>query len=187
MGKKKLLLLILTLSLIIVIGGSLGIYFYLTRPNSISGWNEFKDDYYGYSVKYPKEWFIYPDEIHKPGYSTDITSFDLTQYSGQQTTGWSTIQGELSIHIAVDNFVNGSSLDEWLKDNPPPIGKIVSQKEIIIDGFEGIEQTVDELGKIVYLPKGDKLFIIHAEPLESLETKYNDTFNTILGTLKFTK
>ena len=187
MGKKKLLVLILTLGLIIVIGGSLGIYFYLTHTTSIILWNEFKDDFYNYSIKYPKKWFIYPDEIHQAGYSTDITSFDLSQYSTKQDTGWPTIQGELSIHIVVNNFENNFSLEEWLKNNNPPIGSIISQKEITVDGIEGIEQTIDELGKIVYLPKGDKLFIIQAEPLESLETRYNKTFNLILSTFKFTE
>jgi len=187
MVKKKLLIIILPLSIIIVAGGILGIYFYLLNFTTMIGWVEFKDDFYGYSVKYPKDWFVYPDEIHKPGYSTDITSFDVEQYNEEQIINSPSINGELIIHITVNDFGDSLSLDEWLKRNPPPFGEVVLQKEVTFDGIKGVEQSINELGKIVYITKGDKLFIIHAEPLESLEKEYSRTYDLVLSAFEFSK
>lgn len=190
MRKKKIITLILTLSLVIIIGSLLGTYMYL-KYVPISNLKGFKDDFYGYSIKYPKGWFIYPDEIHKFGYSTDITSFDLSLYIDKQNTGSSTWQltpnGELSIHISVDNMGDSKSLDDWIIKNPPPIGNVVSQDNRVIDGVNSIMQTTSDLGLIVYIPKNKQVFIIQAEPLESLGKMYNETFNMILSTFKFTK
>lgn len=187
MSKKKLLSIILPLGLIIVIGGVLGTYFYLKRGPDVSNWNEFKDDFYGYSIKYPKGWFIYPDEIHKPGYSSDITSFNLTQYNDQQNTGWPTTEGELSIHIAVDNMGDSKDLDGWIIKNPPPVGNVLSQNKRIVAGVSSIVQTTSELGLSVFIPKNNQVFIIQVEPLDSLQKIHGETFDTMLSTFKFTK
>ena len=187
MSKRKLLLIILPLSLIIVVGSALGTYFYLKQGPDVSNWNEFKDDFYGYSIKYPKGWFIYPDEIHKPGYSTDITSFDLTNYNDQQNTGWPTAEGELSIHIAVDNMGDSENLNDWILKNPPIVGSVVSQKDMKVAGVNSIGQITSESGFMIFIPKGNQIFIIQVEPLESLEKTYVETFNSILSSFKFTK
>jgi len=180
MSKKKLLLIILPLSLIIVVGGLLGTYLYLKRlPGGIS-WNEHKDDFYGYSIKYPKDWFVYPDEIHKPGYSTRITSYDT---SNAQTFP----SGGLMINIAVDNMGDSKNIDDWVVNNPPPVGNIVSQKSKVVAGINSIVQTTSELGLLVFIPKNNKVFIIQVEPLESLQKNYVETFDAIISTFKFTK
>jgi len=180
MSKKKLLSIILPLGLIIVIGGILGVYFYLKLGSGVNNWNEFKDDFYGYSIKYPKSWFVYPDEIHKAGYSTEITSYDLSK-------GQTIPSGGLRINIAMDNIGDSKSLDEWIKKNLPPVGNVVSQDNRVIAGVNSIVQTTSELGLLVYIPKDNQIFIIQAEPMESLRERYNETFNMILSTFKFTK
>jgi len=187
MSKKKRLLIILPLSLIIVVGGLLGTYLYLKKLPAGINWNEYKDDFYGYSIKYPKSWYIYPDEIHKTGYPTHITSFDLTQYEGQQNTGWPVIQGELSIHIAVDSMGDSKNLDDWIVKNPPPVGDVLSQNNKIVAGVSSIVQTNSELGLSVFIPKNNQIFIVQVEPLDSLEKIYSETFDTMLSTFKFTK
>ena len=180
MSKKKRLTLILILSLIIVIGGSLGTYFYLKHPIYTGGWNEYKDDFYKYSVRYPKKWFIYPDEIHKAGYSTEITSYDLSK-------GQTIPSGGLMINIAVDNMGDSKNLDDWIVKNPPPVGNVLSQNKRVVAGISSIVQTTSELGLSVFIPKNNQVFIIQVEPLDSLQKIHGETFDTMLSTFKFTK
>jgi hypothetical protein len=185
MSKKKILILIL--AFIILSGVAIGAYFYVKSLSGVRNWNLYEDKFYGYSIKYPKEWFIYPDEIHKPGYSTDITSYDLNQYSGEQNTGWPTIEGELSIHIAVENMGDSKNLDDWIVKNPPPVGDVLSQDKRVVAGINSIVQTTSELGLQVLIPKNKQVFIIHVEPLDSLQKNHVETFDMMLRTFKFTK
>ena len=187
MNKKKLLKIILPLSLIIIIGGVIGTYYFLIKGPNIINWGEYQDEFYGYSIKYPKDWFLYPDEMRQIGYATTITSFDMSQHSGQQDTGGPVIQGELSIHIAVDDIGDSKNFSDWISKNPPPVGYVLSQSNKVIDGTDSIIQTTSETGLLVFIPKDNQIFIIQAEPLDSLENIYSETFDKMLNTFKFTK
>lgn len=185
MRKRKLIILISSgFFLAVLIGGFFIIKPFLFKEDPTAEWNTYIDEFYGYSIKYPREWFIYPDELHKIGYSTDITSFNVKEKVEEGGTRRPIIAGELSIHIAVD-YKNNIPIREWLKQNPPLRGNLISEEALFINDIESIRRINDESGIMIYIPKEEKVYIIHAEPLESLMNEYKETFNLILSTIEF--
>jgi hypothetical protein len=192
MSKRKILI-IMGLSLgisVLIVGAILGVNLYLKIQNPTYSWNLYEDKFYGYLIKYPKNWFLYPDEIHKPGYPTHISSFDVEKYVSERgisgDTEWPSISGELNIHITLmpGEKPKDVTLRDWLKDNLLSEGEVKEITEIAVSDSPGIKIVTDRDVSIFVL-RGNTVFIIYPEPIESLKSEHGRIFNLMLSTFKF--
>ena len=149
--------------------------------NSIKGWNTYSNEEAGYSIKYPKGWYLYSDG------AVAVTNYDRETAPGR---GYAGEKGIFKVEIFPLENKDGKPLENWLVDRSkeeqegqfPP--EVISEEEIVINGINGIkrEDKATFLLATFYFPKGDIVFLVTC----GLDYEGNkDYCNSIVSTFEF--
>jgi len=152
-------------------------------PDSMSDWKTYTSEKYRYSIKYPPTWYIDPAPVGGLGGSTKISSYDLEKELGR---GGPVLSNELKVEVFV--LENPSHLDatEWLKENSRFLetGATEPRQTVVIDELTGVRTRTKKgiySDSSVFVPKGKRMYLIVATPLDS---KYLEVFDLMLGSLE---
>ena len=188
------LIIVLVTILILVVAGSLGYWAYqnyLTKqpaapttsatpfptptPTSdlTANWKIYTNADIGFSIKYPESWVV------KPSQAPRLASFDTGMASGV------TDPKTREFFIAYNN--NISDLTKWLSDNQT--GTIISSKTIGGNQFSVINGGAMFLSREYAIEIRTNNYIRFVlEPVENgKENEFDNLFNQILSTFKFTQ
>lgn len=153
-------------------------------------WNNYSNSKYGYSIKYPKDWFNLPNQ----------GAPDTHKYFSNENVGAPLEIGSDGIFIAIEvnENNNGLSLSEWASKAPGNSkSKISNVKNIVINDILAIQQLEDftkaegtESGYSLatYLMKGNTVYSIKGLTFNSTASdKYKEEYNLMVGSFVLTK
>jgi len=151
-------------------------------------WETYTNAKYGYSIKYPKDWYTTePEGGPEKGRRIDFhpwreRSFDKVDYQ---------------ISIIVNDVGYEKSLTAWLDEKigsyPEEIKSLITREKVTLDNFEG-EKVLEELSQAgvynIYTKKNSFVYNFMLAPyspkeLSELLPESLDYFNFILSTFKF--
>jgi uncharacterized SAM-binding protein YcdF (DUF218 family) len=163
-----------------------------TRSSSLqtltASWPSYSNQYDGYYMQYPSGWFV--EASQRTGSAVVVSNKDL---SGSTNTA-AGISGTYSIEIYVDNNPKGLGLDQFIADRDANI-KLSDGAEVVVtnrvakttsDNVSYIYREANSSGNTRYeswLANGSKVFHIAG----AVNTNYQDTYNALVATIKFTQ
>lgn len=181
--KKKIALFFVLIGL--VISSS---YFFFSSKQSAVGKLELTEKYATYATieylfLYPPTWFVNHIDNTGIGSYTSIANFKPDIFSSPYISG-----DYYGIEIVSLNNNEKLSLDNWVNkfvaesESQP---KVLKTEKILIDGHEAvynIELVQGNTHPIVYIKKGDLVYLINSGPLKP---DFEIVFKTLLNSFKF--
>ncbi len=180
MQTKTILIAILAV-LVVALAGVLG-YQKLTQPETTpivanqpvvqnkdetAGWKVYKNEQYGFEIKYPNDWKI----LHEGYYKEDVP-YEISFSPTAESVG----SAPISILVSINNFESIQKVggyDELVSEKDINFNNIVSKFQIM-NGPEG------EVARIIVPLKTDLNYIFGYG-----NAKYKEIFDQMLSTFKF--
>jgi hypothetical protein len=157
-----------------------------TEPIDTSNWKVYRNEKYGFEVRYPINWEFWENKYEKesraPALRISGILFDVTF---QEKEGYHS-----SSIIVYDNSKN-YSLKDWLEKESIIIYPYVPVKPISISGTEGIKAIVtgccDTHFLSAFLLRGDKIYQLNCGVIDfpSWRCEHEDFFQQMISGFKF--
>ena len=149
--------------------------------SSDKGWLLYEDPYYGFTVRYPPDWFLYPTNRSAAGNVATITNYRLN-------VGTPTPADFAKLEIGVFRYDKSStqSVKEWARHPEWQLSWPVRDSELSINGIDAIEQTYlcgERFYLLAYIPREAEVYFVSViSPVATLATD----LLTILGSFTCT-
>lgn len=162
-----------------------------STPTSGEKWKAYSDPFGRYSISYPENWFINSPDVEVDSITIiTILPNEPSQSVSKQSTELEFDSSEFFIVINFDpniRLANNTELIDWVKENDPGRGKIISINEATVNEYQAVEKIVqvtpDNVYRAIYFTTQSGLIQIIAENINSPDATY---LADILLTLKIT-
>ncbi len=148
--------------------------------NETADWKTYRNEEYGFEVKYPEDWKIITKTVRSTGTEIEFYKNKDTKISIRSGFRYS------------QNLGRNYSLEEWITESKEAIKKYqlnLKEEEIKIDNVQATKlsyrNTQDLTTYEIYTQKEGLMYEIIVLFNSSNENIYNQTFNQILSTFKF--
>ncbi|HPI66942.1 MAG TPA: PsbP-related protein [bacterium] len=168
------------------------------KIKDLDNWQTYRNETYGYEIKYPKDWFVYDNICNcdcENSVNSQTKSYDnvrLQSFSWpNKECGYAGLGGRgVRLTIYINNKLK--NLDEWINNtkNSDPTMKVNVEKDISLAGIIGKELTLscDCLTGVDFyriIEKDNKIYEFSISSQDINLNNYSSTINQILSTFKF--
>jgi len=155
-----------------------------TISDETAGWQTYKNEQYGFEIKYPGDWHVYPPVLQ----GMDIVGFsNLSEEEAQAKQESGDVTNTYSLTVKI---INGQ-IDDWLKAQQEFSGAIDFLKEKIIigenEGYKISGTLEDKKGFSKVFFTREKVYLIETLFPEKCRYEECEIFNQILSTFRFIK
>lgn len=158
-------------------------------PITTQQWQVYADTLGRFSISYPNNWLINSQVVSPNSLSiTTIFPNKPSQSESKQSTELDIKTSDFFIVINIDpnvRLANNAKLLEWVKENDPGRGNIISINETKINEYQAVEKIVqvtrESTYRTIYFSTQSGLIQIIAENIDSPDATY---LGDILLTLK---
>ncbi|NQU99182.1 MAG: hypothetical protein HQ538_00430 [Parcubacteria group bacterium] len=143
-------------------------------------WQVYKNTFYNYTLKYPKDWYGGPDN------QEDSWIVYFFNQEVEKVTEIDLVEG-IKVEILVQGNPRKLSLDDWSKEGHIFGGEPKSSNKIKVGGYDAIKEESDYEGQAItiYFFKGDSVYTISYSGAEADYNKYKGEFDLMIGSFKF--
>lgn len=145
-------------------------------------WQSYKNTFYNYNLKYPKDWYSSPEN------KDDSWIVYFFNQEVENVAEIDLVEG-IKVELLVQGNPRNLTLDDWAKEGHVFSGDPKSSKKIKVAGYDAIkeESDFDGMSITVYFFKDDSVYTISYSGAEADYNKYKGEFDTILDSFTFEK
>ena len=170
-----------------------------TPPDLTANWETYTNSKYGYTVKYPKGWYLYEPET-VTAYSRNTVGFWPEKSEGENLGFWVTVRDDRFTYTDLNSWWEGhkkmmaTPLDEYAIEEKKYLaenfGKLIEVESLVISGQPALKvETKTGYPSIpfrsVFVVSKDNEIIDINTNITNPNSPYFDFFNQILSTFKF--
>lgn len=159
-------------------------------PSPTAAWKTFENIDYGFSFKYPGDWYL---DVHGRLPDTRMDYIGVSTFPPRPSPGVTPPAGSFRLEMYVDSNAAGQNLSDWTSTSHSlpgePADVVVTSREIATAAHPGIEQTVIAGDSPSQTPTYQDFFAIDDKiltvfgPAEDSATL--STYQQIIGSLRF--
>jgi len=128
-----------------------------------SNWLLYDDQNYGFVIRYPLDWFLYPTERSEGGDIATISNYPISETDDKSIMRRPASFAKVEVGVFLRDKLPTQSLEEWGKPAEWMLPSLVQQNELMVNHIHAVQQIYRRGEPIVstaYIPRGRKVYFV---------------------------
>ena len=133
-------------------------------------WLLYDDLDYGFVIRYPPDWFLYPTKRSEGGDVATISNYPINEIVDKSITRRQAGFAKVEVGVFLHDKLPTQSLEEWVQPAEWMLPPLVQQNDLVVNGIRTVQQIYrrgETLVQTAYIPRGTKVYFVTMTALDS--------------------